>query len=62
MHTDRERLLECEVEWSNSSQKKKKKGHGFSLIGGFLKNRLVIGLGSLLVLAQRQGWMTSGPR
>lgn len=26
----------------------------------FLKNRLVIGLGSLHVLAQRQGLMTSG--
>lgn len=40
-----------------------KSSRGFSLIGGFFKKkkRLVIGLGCLLVLAQKQGWMTSGP-
>lgn len=38
-----------------------KRSPGFSLIGGFLKNRLVIGLGSLHVLAQTQRLMTSGP-
>lgn len=38
-----------------------KRIHWFSLTGGFLKNRLVIGLGSLHVLAQRQKLMTSGP-